>query len=426
MTDTNTSTRRDFLKTSALAAGAVAATMSVPRAVRAAGSDRLKVGLIGCGGRGGGAALQALSADKGAVLHAIGDAFADALESKLRAISNEKPAQVQVEDRKFIGFDAYQKVIDACDVVILTSPPGFRPAHLKAAVAANKHIFCEKPMATDAPGVRSVMQIIQESQAKNISLVAGFCWRYSNAERAVFDKIHEGAIGNVSAIYSTYLTGELWSRPRKAEWSDMEWQVRSWLYFTWLSGDHIVEQAVHSIDKMAWAMQDEMPISCTATGGRQVRTNPAFGNIYDHFAVAYEWKDGTRGFLACRQQNGCANDNSDYIMGTKGQAYVTGFRPGHRVEGENKWRYDGPKNDMYQAEHDLLFKSIRDGKPHNDGLRMINSTMMAIMGRMAAYTGQQLTWEKALESKEDLMPAKLEWGRIAVPEVAMPGRTKFI
>lgn len=426
-TPSNPSSRREFLKTSTLAAGALAA-MSIPNAVHAAGSDTLKVGLIGCGGRGAGAANQALAADKGAVLHAMGDAFADAIEPKLQALSKERPGQVKVEDRKFVGFDAYKKVIDICDVVILTSPPGFRPVHLRAAVDAGKHIFCEKPMATDSVTARAVMQTIEDSQKKPISLVAGFCWRYSNAEKAVFEQVHKGAIGDMVAIYSTYNTGELWSKARQPAWSDMEWQMRNWLYFTWLSGDHIVEQAVHSIDKMAWAMKDEMPISCVAHGGRQVRTDPAFGHIYDHFSVAYEWKGGVRGFLYCRQQNGCANDNSDYIMGTKGQAYVTGFRAGHRVEsaGQAIWKYAGPRNDMYQAEHDLLFKSIRDGKPHNDGQRMINSTLMAIMGRMAGYTGQQVTWQKVMTSKESLVPEKLEWGQIPVPPVPAPGKTKLI
>ncbi len=358
----------------------------------------------------------------------MGDAFADRAQGSVGGFKKNFGERVTADaDHVFTGFDAYKKVIDSVDVVILTTPPGFRPMQLKYAVEAGKHIFCEKPMAVDAPGVRSVMQTVEESKKKNIALVAGFCWRYSYPERAVFEQIHGGAVGDIVAIYSSYNTGGLWNHGRKPEWSDMEWQVRNWLYFTWLSGDHIVEQAVHTIDKMAWTMKDVMPIRAVGTGGRQVRNDPAYGHIYDHFAITYEWANGTRGFLYCRQQDKTQGDVSDHIMGTKAQANVLGG-PSHTIfaKSEKIWQYAGKTNDMYQTEHDEMFASIRAGKPLNDGVRMTTSTMMAILGRMVAYTGQSITWEKALASQENLMPEKLEFGPLPTPPVAMPGQTKFI
>ena len=421
--------RRQFLKTSAAAAvaGSIAAQLAVPPTAHAAGSDILKIGLIGCGGRGNGAAAQALNADKNTHLVALADAFEDRVKGGFDSLKKQfKDRVTATPDTCFVGFDAYQKVIDAgVDVVVLTSPPHFRPAHLKAAVAAGKHIFTEKPMAVDAPGVRSVMETVEEAKKKNLNMVAGFCWRYHFAHRETFKRLQDGAIGPVTNVYSTYNTGGLWNHGRKPAWSDMEWQVRNWLYFTWLSGDHIVEQAVHSIDKMAWAHQDVPPNKAIAHGGRQVRTDPAYGNIYDHFSIVYEWPNDSRGFLYCRQQDGCASGVWDHITGAKGVCNISSGNS-YVIKGEAEWRYAGPPNDMYQTEHDEFFAAIRAGKIINDGARMMNSTMMAILGRMAAYTGQVITWEQALNSKEDLTPAKYEWGPIPTPAVALPGKTKFI
>jgi predicted dehydrogenase len=312
------------------------------------------------------------------------------------------------------------------DVVILATPPGFRPIHLKAAVEAGKHVFCEKPMAVDGPGVRSVLASAELAKKKNLSLVAGFCWRYNSGERAIMQQVHDGAIGEPLALYNTYNTGPIWSRERKSNWTDMEWQMRNWYYFTWLSGDHIVEQAVHSLDKMAWAMKDVPPVQCMAHGGRQVRTEPVYGHIFDHFSVVYEYASGARGFHFSRQQANCATDNSDYIIGSKGIARVKAFGP-LSISGEKSWRFSGPRPDMYQVEHDELFASIRKEKPINDGVWMAHSTLLAIMGRMAAYTGQIITWEQALNSQENLMPTKLDWDApLPVPPVAMPGKTAFV
>jgi len=426
-----TTSRREFLRQSSSAA--LGATLAAPFVLTstskgASPGDTLKIGLIGCGGRGSGAAGQALTADGNVQLTAMGDLFPDRLQGSLKALREQHAEKVKVTPEQcFTGPDAYQKVLDSgVDVVVLATPPGFRPLHLKAAVAAGKHIFCEKPMAVDGPGVRSLLETVAESKRKNLALVAGFCWRYNYGERAVMQRIHDGAIGEPLSLYHTYNTSLLWSHPRKPEWTDLEWQLRNWLYFTWLSGDHLVEQAVHSVDKMAWAMKDVAPIQCMAHGGRQVRTDPANGHIYDHFSIVYEYASGARGFLFCRQMADCANENADYIAGTQGNATIKSFGP-ITIRGQNQWKFSGERPDMYQVEHNEFFASIRNGKPINDGVRMAHSTLQAIMGRMAAYTGQIITWDQALNSQESLGPAKLEWDRpLPVPPVAMPGKTRFV
>jgi predicted dehydrogenase len=429
----NPTTRRQFLKTSALLGSALAAPAILPGKIFAKeNSDTLRIGLIGCGGRGSGAASQALNADKNVALVAMGDAFEDRLQNSLKNLRTNHAEKVTVTPEKcFVGLDAYQKVIDSgVDVVILATPPGFRPLHLKAAVAAGKHIFCEKPMATDAAGVRSVLATVEEAKRKNLSLVAGFCYRYNNGVRAIMQQIHDGSIGEIRALYTTYNTGYVWSPfSRQSGWTDMQYQVKNWYYYTWLSGDHITEQAVHSLDKMAWVMKDVPPVKCVAHGGRQVRTGPEFGNIFDHFSVVYDYPNGVRGFHFSRQQNGCFNDNSDYFMGSDGVAHIVrAFSGPFVVKGKTNWRFKEEKpSDMYQNEHDELFASIRSGKPINDGVRMAHSTLIAIMGRMAAYTGQEVTWEQALDSKEDLLPPQMTWQTpVSVLPVAMPGETKLV
>ncbi len=408
----------------------MAATLDITRSAHASVDDTIKVGLIGCGGRGTGAAGQALNADKGTKLVAIGDAFPDHIERSLRNLRTQfesQPGKIDVPpDRCFTGFDAYKQVLGAgVDVVILTTPPHFRPIHLKAAVEAGKHIFCEKPVAVDAPGIRSVLATAEEARKKDLCIVSGLCWRYDYPRRAVVQKIHDGAIGDVRAIHTTYLTGLLWFFPRKPEWSEMEFQMRNWLYFTWLSGDHIVEQHIHSLDKAAWVMHDEPPVSAVGIGGRQVRTGEQFGNIYDHHAVTYEYANGVKVFSYCRQMKDCEMDVSDHVIGTKGIAHLM-KNPRPEIEGAENWQYSGPKSDMYQVEHDELFAAIRAGKRIDNSQYMAKSSMMAIMGRMATYTGQKITWADAMASKENLSPAKYEWGDIPVPTVAMPGVTKFV
>lgn len=420
--------RRGFLKSSSLAvaAGVTAPYLAFPQKSFAQNTDTLKVGLVGCGGRGSGAAAQALAADKNVVLTAMGDVYSDRLDKSLQALKTQSGAKVQVTpETSFIGLDAYQKVINSgVDVVLLTTPPGFRPQHLKAAVAAGKHVFCEKPVAVDGPGVRSVLETAEEARKKKIAIASGFCWRANYGERALFERIHGGEIGEPMGLHTTYNTGPIWVHPRKQGQSDLDYQLRNWYYFAWLSGDFIVEQAVHSIDKMAWAMKDVPPVRCVGHGGRQVRTGPEYGHIYDHFSVVYEYANGARGFHFCRQQAGCATDNSDYLIGTKGVAKIKAFGA-LEITGDKPWKYSGKRPDMYQVEHDELFASIRKGEPINQGISMAHSTLTAIMGRMAGYTGQVISWEQALNSEEKLGPDKLDWnGPIPVPPVALPGQNQ--
>ncbi|MDC0267681.1 Gfo/Idh/MocA family oxidoreductase [bacterium] len=426
------STRRGFIKSSsaAMAAGVVIPNLIVKDRAFAANDDTIRVGLIGCGGRGTGAASQAMKADSNVMLTAMGDMYSDRLDVSHNALKKAAEDKIQVApDSKFTGFDAYKKVIESgVDLVILATPPGFRPMHLRAAVDAGKHIFCEKPMATDAPGLRSVIASAADAKAKKLALVAGFCWRYNFARRALYDKIHNGDIGDVRSIYATYYTGPVKPMPaddtRKAGMSDLDWQVRNWYNFTWLGGDSLVEQAIHSVDKIAWCMNDEPPVKAVATGGRQTPNNS--GNIFDHFAVYYEYANGLRAYLGSRQIAGCHNENNDYIHGAKGTAEILG---GRRViiRGEEDWGYRGANNDMYQTEHNELFASIRDGNPINDGEWMSSSTMMGLMGRMAAYTGKEITWEQAMNSQERLVPEFFEPGmELPIRPMSMPGVTPFV
>jgi len=416
--------RRDFLRTTAAVGTTLATSAWVARSAYAGGDDLLRIGLVGCGGRGAGAAANALAADKNVKLVALGDTFADRLSQSLENLKKEAGDKVDVpKERCFVGFDAYQKVIDSgVDVVLLCTPPHFRPLHFQAAVAAGKHTFVEKPVAVDASGVRSVLATAELAKQKNLAVVSGLCYRYDQPKRETIARIHNGDIGDVLAINVNYNTGTLWMHPRQAGWSDMEWQVRNWLYFTWLSGDHNVEQHVHSLDKAAWVMRDVPPVQATGLGGRQVRVEPAYGNIYDHHAVVYEYANDVRLFAFCRQQAGCTIDVSDYVMGTKGTADLMR----HKITGDAAWRYRGDSPNMYQVEHDELFASIRSGSPLNNSDYMIKSTMLAILGRMATYSGQTITWDQALQSKEDLSPPAYEWTDLAVAPVAMPGITTFV
>ena len=414
--------RRTFL--AATAAGAAALTAP---AVHAAGSDVLKIALVGCGGRGTGAAKNALAADPAVRLVAVADVFEDLAKAGLDTVRQAFPTKVAVPpDAVFHGFDAYKDAIDAADVVLLCTPPGFRPQHLAYAVEKGKHVFMEKPIAVDATGVRSVLASAKVARDKNLSVVSGFCYRYDPFKQEVVRRVHAGEIGRVEVIHTTFLTGELWTRASKtADPSQMEYQLRMWYYFTWLSGDHLVEQACHNVDKACWLMNGELPTSATGMGGRQVRTDPKFGNIWDHFTVVYEYAGGQKVFLQCRQTANCQGDNQDQAIGTKGVAQLMR----HTITGEKgKWKHPGEHDfgAMYQLEHDALFAGIRSGKPVNDAEAAANSTLMAVLGREAAYSGQRLTWANALASKQNLVPAACAWGEHPVPPPAMPGRTKFV
>ena len=431
---THQPSRRSFLKTSAVTAAAITTSGSLD-ALRAAmpvhqGGGKLKIGVVGIGGRGSGAAVQAVRAHKDNVLYAIGEAFVDRLEKGLEGITEaltEAKLQDQLQvppERRFVGMDAIDQVLaSGVDVVVLASPPAFRPLQIEHAVAKGVHVFAEKPIATDAAGVRRVMAACELARKKGVSIVSGLCYRYHDGRRAIVQRLQEGAIGEILAMQGNYLTGELWSFDRQPQWTDLEWQLRNWLYYPWLSGDLIAEQHIHTLDVMAWIKRDIYPIAATSLGGRQKRTDAKFGTVFDHFSTIYEWEDGTRGFSHCRQQDGCARDVNEYIFGSEGRANV--FL--HQITGKNEWKYAGKNRDMYQNEHDEMFAALHAGKRIDNGDYMCKSTLMAIMGRMAAYTGQRVTWQEALASKEVLVPEPLRW-EDAPPaaQVAIPGLTKFI
>ena len=436
-TSSTDESRRSFLKSgSAALAGGVAASnlAGLTPSVYAAGSDILKVGLVGAGGRGTGAASQALHADEKTELVAVADAFAERAVASLGRLKADKSIVDQIkvgDDDIHGGLDGYKAVIEKSDVVLLATPPGFRPMQFKAAVDAGKHVFTEKPMATDLAGVQSVFETVAKSKEKNLAVLAGFCWRYDFQKKALFERVLDGEIGDVRAVYGTYLTSPVKPMPpastRPEGMSDIEWMVRNWYNYTWLSGDGLVEQACHTCDWVAWAMGDRPAQSVTAVGGRQLPAEG--GNIFDHIELNFVWDNDARGFLAQRQIPGCYNENLCTILGTKGTAKIE--RRGSTIsdlKGNRTWKYEGSKPNMYQQEHDEFFASIRSGNYINDGDRMVNSTMMAIMGRVAGYTGKEVTWKMAMNSKLSLVPdVSKGWDSpVEFVPTALPGVTKFV
>jgi myo-inositol 2-dehydrogenase / D-chiro-inositol 1-dehydrogenase len=420
------SSRRNFLKTTA-AVGASAAVLASTNYAWAQGSDSVKVGLVGCGGRGTGAAADALQAGPEVNLTAVADVYKAQGEKAVAGLkgSADFAPKVNVQDAKvFSGLEAYQDMMASdVDLVILATPPGFRPLHVKAAVAAGKHIFAEKPLGTDVVNTLAAMEALKNMR-KDRCFSSGFCYRYAEVQRAFYTKLHQGAIGPVRAIHATYLTGPVKPMPpasaRPPGMSDVEWQIRNWYNFVWLCGDGLVEQACHSVDKILWAMKDVPPARCVATGGRVHPNNE--GNIYDHIDVFYEWADGTRATMAQRQiSNLPHNDNSDYVIGAEGTGKVTFANA--EMSGKTNWRSEPQKKSMYALEHDFLFASIKNKKPFSDAERMGRSTLAGIMGRMAAYTGEAITWEALLKSNEDLFPKDLKWnGSLPIPPMAKPGK----
>jgi predicted dehydrogenase len=420
-------TRRSFL----YAAAAAATAQSLQRTLLAGrqpqdparGSDELRIGLIGCGGRGSGAVAQALSTQGPTRLVAVGDMFADRIDGCLDSLAENAafaPRIAVPKERQFTGPDAWQGVLaSGCDVVLIATPPHFRPAHFEAAIAARKHVFFEKPVAVDAPGVRRVLAAAERADELGLRVCSGLQRHHQNGYVEAMRRIHRGDLGRILFARCSWNQGGLWVRERQPEWSDMEWQLRNWLYFTWLSGDHIVEQHVHNLDVINWALQAH-PVRCRGMGGRQVRTEPKYGHIFDHHVVQYQYADGAFCFSECRQIEGCANDVSEHLYGTEGEAHLDAGR--WRISGTNAWRHDGPNNDPYQSEHDALFAAIRSGQPFNEGRMVAESTLTAIMGRMATYSGREVTWEQALASDERWGPLSYEFGPLPVDPVPMPGR----
>ena len=430
------SSRRDFLKTTAVTGSALAAGWSAAANVHAGGTGQvIRVGLIGCGGRGTGAAEQCLNADSNVRLVAVGDAFRDRANACLQTLRNNNAiaGRVNVDNELiFTGLDAYRQVIPACDLVVLATPPGFRPIHIAAAVAARKHIFTEKPVAVDGPGVRACLRAYLDAKQHNLAIVAGTQRRYQTGYRESMRRIHDGAIGQITSARCYWNQGGLWHADRAGR-GDVEWQIRNWLYFCWLSGDHICEQHVHNIDVINWALSPDgtstVPLRCTALGGRAARTQPHFGHIFDHFACDFEYPGGVHVMSQCRQIDGCPGKITESVSGTRGtwgSPSREEDRPGYVMTGPNAWAFQARNdNQPYQEEHIQLIRSIREGRPINDLKNVAQSTLTAIMGRMAAYSGQVVTSHQALNSRLSLMPANLSFEmKLPEPAVAVPGHTR--
>jgi len=418
----NDISRRDFIKTSL--AASLAAAIPGNLGLYAAGSDTIRVGVIGCGGRGTGAAIDCMNAAPGVEVVALGDLVSDRVESCLKKLREAHPDKVKVTPATcFTGFDNHKKVCAIPDVnlIVTAAPPGFRPIHLKAAVDAGKNVFMEKPVAVDPVGVRSVIASSELAGQKGLAVVTGTQRRHQKKYLEIMKRVHDGQIGEVVGGQCYWNQGDLWVRKQDPGMSEMEWQCRNWLYFSWLSGDHIVEQHVHNIDVMNWALRG-LPVKIMGMGGRQQRTAPEYGNIYDHFAVEFEYPNGVRVLSMCRQIPGCAERVEERIVGTKGVAFGFG-----EIQGPNAWKFEGDDPNPYVVEHTDLIASIRGGKPLNEGRRIAESTLCAILGRMSTYTGRAISWDWGLNSsKLDLSPKKYEFGPNPVDPVAIPGKTPLI
>jgi predicted dehydrogenase len=415
-------TRREFVKSTAAIA---AAPLAVAAGAHAAGSDEIRVGLIGCGGRGTGAAHNQLTGSPQIRIVALGDVFADRLDSCRTRLAGVGERAKVATDRCHVGFDAYGEVIAGdVDAVILATPPHFRPMHFAAAVEAGKHVFMEKPVAVDPTGVRATLAAAEKADALGLSVVAGTQRRHEPCYLAAMEQIRAGRLGRIVSAQCYWNMGGLWMNPPRPEWSDMEWQLRNWLYFTWLSGDHIVEQHVHNLDVVNWAV-GEFPARAMGMGGRQVRTDPDYGCIYDHFAIEYEYPGGVHLMSMCRQIDRCANRVEEVIRGTEGRAVL---RPNYAViDGSSPWRFDADDGNAYVAEQrDLVASITKEGPHYNEARTVALSTLTAIMGRMSAYTGQEITWEQIMSSELDLSPPAYEFTDLPVPPVAMPGITPLV
>lgn len=394
------------MKSTAIA-GAAAYGLGSLKGVHAGEDNTLKIGLVGAGGRGRGAAADALNADPNTKLVAICDAFPEKAAEAAASLEEHFEGRVEVKDSTFHGLESYKQVIDLCDVVLLCEAPHFRPLSMRYAVEKGKHVFVEKPVAVDAPGIRSVIESSRIAKEKNLNVVSGLCWRYDLNVQDMMKRVLDGAIGKVLAVRETYLTGKLWTRAKRDGDTEMMHQVRNWYNFTWLSGDYNVEQHVHSLDKAMWAFNDEPPAFAYGVGGRMVRTEqPAYGDIYDQMGVVYEYEDGRAIYAFSRQQDDCFNDTNDYFMGTEGTAMILskGRNAPACITGKNPYEQKPVKSNMYQLEHIEMFKAIRSGNTINNGDYMAKSTMLGILGREVCYTGKKITWEEMMNSETALVP----------------------
>lgn len=435
----NLANRRDFLKTSALVAGGLALQpFGIPGAY-AAGSDVIKLAVIGCGGRGTGAVFQAFETGHNIQLVAMADAFRDRIDKSYQPIFDKYgAAKVNVpEDRKFVGFEGYKEAIKLADVVILAAPPGFRPDHFEESVKQGKQIFMEKPVATDSAGIRKVLAAAEEAKRKKLNVVVGLQRHYQSNYRETIKRIHDGKIGDIVGGQVYWNDGGVWVNARQSGQTEMEYQMRNWYYFNWLCGDHIVEQHVHNLDVANWVKQG-YPVKAYGTGGRQVRTGKDHGEIFDHHSVTFTYADDTVIFSECRHFPGAANRVDESFQGTKGKVYLSAGNHGELTSYKGKSLYSHNRDNNanpYQVEHDELFAAIVKGEyKFADAENAAKSTMTAILGRYATYTGKVVTWDEALNADINLMPTTLAWD--ANPKIlpnpdgfypfAIPGKTQLV
>ena len=390
------SSRRGFLKTSAAVVSAsVLARRSASGSANAAGGDIIRIGVIGCGSRGPGAALNAMNVDPGVRLVAMADLFEERVRGNREALKQQKPEQVAVDDDHcFVGLDAYRQVIESVDVVLIANAAKFHPLQMRAAVEAGKHVFVEKPHAIDPVGVREVIAACELAKQKGLCVVSGLQSRYHTGYREAMKRVHDGAIGEIVAIEEKYLRAPYRVIKRPAGLSEIQWQYSTQYHFSWLSGDDVLQSLIHNLDRTTWAMREQAPVRAHGLGGRSSSFDEVYGNVFDHHAIIYEYANGVRVYAFCRTQEKCYNETISIILGTKGRCYPMQCR----IEGETNWRYEGPRCNPYDEEHRALFAAIRSGNPINNGEYMARSTLVAIMGQMTCYTGKELKWEQMEQS----------------------------
>jgi len=428
---TNRTSRRAFLGQSAAGAAAVAG-LSITRSVHAAGKQEIKIGMIGCGGRCSGAADESLRAGPDVKLAAMCDLFPDRVQNKYNWFKKTYPNQVVCDaDHCFTGFDGYKKVIDSVDVVLIACASKFHPMYSEAAIKAGKHVFVEKPHGIDPVGCRRMQAACDLAKEKNLSLLSGMQSRFHKGYQECVKRIHDGAIGDVTAMQVMFLRGPYQTVTRNAAYTETQYQFSNWYHFCWLSGDDVTQSLVHNMDRAAWILKEEMPKWCFGLGGRSASYGEVYGDMFDHHTVVYEYASGARVYALCRTENGCYGNSGDIVMGTKGTCYL-----GSHIDGQNKWRFKGPGNDPYLDEQKALIDSVRTGKPVNSGYHMAKSTMSTVLGQMSCYSGKPLTWDEVYKSDFQFGPAPDQASFDTPPPVKpdatgnyplpMPGITKII
>ncbi len=432
--------RRQFLVKSVLLASTAAVPLAIGRSAHAAGSDTIKLGLIGCGGRGKGAAADALTADSNTQLWAMADAFADKIDAGVTDLSTVFGDRIQVPaERRFAGLDGYRGVIENCDVVLIACASRFHAPYALAAVQAKKHVFVEKPAAVDVAGVQQILAADELAKKNGTGVLAGLTYRYHLGRRQAIERIHNGEIGEIVAIQCDYLRAPYGLIPRQPGWSEMEYQFRNWYHFSWLSGDDVPQSLIHNLDSALWALQDEVPSSVYGLGGRASEFRPEMGTSFDHHSVIYEYSNGRRIYGSVRTAVGCFGNNIDVFHGTKGRCHFAAFAAPRFTDlaGNVTWKADEElsKKSPYQQEHLEFLQSIRDGQPFQRGKQLAHSTLTTVLGQLAVYTGQRIGWDEGLNSKFAFPPAgdvRLDMEPPVLPgadgmyRVEIPGQSKLI